>query len=45
MSSTALSRAAWTFAGVCAATAAGIAYIHRGQRLEREVRRLACTRA
>ena len=33
-----LGRASWTLAAVCAATAGGIAYIHRGQRLEREVR-------
>ena len=38
MSAGSLRHAALTFVAVSAATAAGIAYIHRGQRLEREVR-------
>ena len=38
MTAGSLGRAAWTLAAVCAATTGGIAYIHRGQRLEREVR-------
>jgi hypothetical protein len=45
MSAGSLSRAAWTLAGVCIATGAGVAYIHRGQRLEREVRTAGVQRA